>query len=375
MSVKKIVFFTSNRADFGLQVKMINLASLSKKLDCELVVTGSHLVETYGSTIDEIITSTDINIRKIPIKLDSDNISSVGASMSELTSKMAILLEEMNPDIMVLLGDRYEIVPVGLMALLKGIKIAHIHGGESTFGAIDDSIRDAITSFATIHFAATEEYVNRIKKITKCHEHIYNVGGMGVDIIKSTKLMSKNELEDALGINFMDKNLLITFHPETLADDLGVGIFNQLLQAIERLSNVMIIFTAPNFDQGGGSILELINNYCASNSSAHIFKSLGIRNYISCLKNVDIVIGNSSSGLLEAPSLRVPTINIGRRQEGRVSAKSVINCCGEASELYKLIVAILNGQKTFNQKDYENPYGMGGSSEKIVKILEKIKIE
>jgi GDP/UDP-N,N'-diacetylbacillosamine 2-epimerase (hydrolysing) len=259
-----------------------------------------------------------------------------------------------------------------IASIIVGIPIAHIHGGEITEGAIDDSMRHCITKLSSIHLAASDEYKKRIIQMGENPKNVYNVGGLGVDNIKKTKLLNKEKLETLLGCKFYKKNLLITFHPETIDRKLSLKHMRQLLKALENFNSTRLIFTMPNADMGSKAIFNLIKIFARNNPNVFVCKSMGRLAYLSCISHVDAVVGNSSSGILEVPALKKPTINIGNRQKGRAQPLSVIS----VKPIVKSIISAISMsyEKKYQTKQYykNNPYGNGGAIKKIVNILEKI---
>jgi GDP/UDP-N,N'-diacetylbacillosamine 2-epimerase (hydrolysing) len=282
---------------------------------------------------------------------------------------------DLQPDIILVLGDRFEILPAVSAALVARIPVAHIHGGEKTESVIDESIRHSITKMSQLHFVATEEYRQRVIQLGEHPNRVFLVGGLGVDIIKHLNLLTRSELEKSIDFKFGLKNLLITFHPVTLEISTAKKQFLELLKALSTLKDTQLIFTLPNADTDGRSLIRMVDDFAAQNPNARAYTSLGQLHYLSCLAQVDGVVGNSSSGLLEAPSLKKGTINIGDRQRGRLQASSVINCdptCDSISHALKYLYSS-NFQNTL--KETINPYGNGGASELIISHLKDANID
>jgi len=274
---------------------------------------------------------------------------------------------------LVVLGDRFEILSASFAALSQNIPIAHIHGGESTFGSIDEAIRHSITKMSTFHFAATKKYKKRIVQMGENPKRVFLVGSLGVERIKKTKLFSKSNLEKKIRFKFGKKNILTTFHPETLVDKTRKNAFKFLLQSLKKIKDTTVIFTLPNADTGSDAIIKMIKNFTKLNKKKYkVFKSMGDKLYLSTMKYSDLVLGNSSSGIIEAPSFKIPTINVGDRQQGRVQAKSIINSKLNQSSISKNIKIALSKKIKIN--NFKNPYELKNTSEKIFKILKKTKI-
>ncbi len=372
----KICFFTGTRAEYGLLKYLMREILISNQFILQLIVTGSHLSEKHGYTVKEIYEDGFKIDSQIDINLNDDSNFSTSQSLGELIKKISMVFSDIKPDLIVLLGDRYELMGACLAATIFRIPIAHIHGGEKTEGAFDEGFRHAISKLSHIHFVASEIYKKRVIQLGENHKYVFNVGGLGVEAINKTKLLSKKSLEKELGLKFMKKNLLITYHPVTFLDyKESINEIQELLKALSELKDTLQIFTMPNADPGNDYIFKAINKYVKNNKYAFSFASLGQLKYYSCLEQMDALIGNSSSGILEAPSFNIATINIGDRQKGRLESKSVISIKAN----YKLILKSIN--KIYSKKFIEilktnkNPYGNGESSKKIVEILKNINFD
>jgi GDP/UDP-N,N'-diacetylbacillosamine 2-epimerase (hydrolysing) len=282
----------------------------------------------------------------------------------------ADVYERLQPDMIVVLGDRFEIFAAVSAALIAGVPIAHLHGGETTEGAFDEAIRHSITKMSHLHFVAATEYQERVIQLGEHPERVFNVGGMGIDAIKRINLLNREDLEESLGFRFGKKNLLITFHPVTLEGGVSSSAqTKELLAALDELDDTQLIFTMPNADTGGRELSALVQTFADSHPNACVFGSLGQLRYFSCLAQVDAVVGNSSSGLAEAPSFGIGTVNIGDRQKGRLQAESVIDCQPVKAQIIEALEHVYSPQFQEELKTVQNPYGNGGSSEKIVKKL------
>ncbi|MDK9694707.1 MAG: UDP-N-acetylglucosamine 2-epimerase [Sulfurimonas sp.] len=326
MTKRKICIVTGTRAEYGLLYWLMREIEADDALELQIIVTGMHLSPEFGLTYREIEKEFKID-KKIEMLLSSDTSVGISKSMGLAQISFAEAYEDLKPDIVVVLGDRYEIFSATSAAMIARIPIAHIHGGETTEGAFDESIRHSITKMSHLHFSATDEYRNRVIQLGEHPNRVFNVGGMGIENIKRLKLLGKEEFEKSIDFKLNDKNILVTFHPVTLENSTAKEQFATLLDAIDELKNTNIIFTKANSDTDGRVINQMIDEYVTKNSHKAIgFISLGQLRYLSALQFVDAMVGNSSSGLAEAPSFQIGTIDIGERQKGRIKAKSVIEC-------------------------------------------------
>jgi len=307
--------------------------------------------------------------------LSSDTAVGVTKSMGLGMIGFADALAELKPDLMMVLGDRYEIFAVAASAMIARIPIAHLHGGETTEGAFDEAIRHSITKISHLHFVAAEEYRRRVIQLGELPEHVFNVGGLGIDNILRLKLLTRDELEEALNFKLEKRNLLITFHPVTLEQNTSAQQMDELLAALAELKDTGLIFTMPNADTEGRILFHQVEAFCAKHSQARAYTSLGQLRYLSCLQHVDGVVGNSSSGLTEVPSFNKGTINIGDRQRGRLRAASVIDCQPERKSISMAISQLFTSAFRTTLSKVENPYGNGGASELILSILEDQSFE
>lgn len=369
---KRVCVVTGSRAEYGLLKHVIENINLSSKLHLQLVVTGSHLSPEFGMTVNEILDDKFHIDKRVESLLSSDSSSSVTKSMGLTMISFADVFNDLKPDLLLLLGDRFEIFSVCAAALIAKIPVAHCHGGEITEGAFDDALRHSITKMSHLHFVATDAYKRRVMQLGEEERNVFTVGGLGVDAISKINLLTKQQVEQDLGVNLTSKSLLVSFHPVTLENERSECQFTYLLNALSRLDDVTIIFTLPNADTEGRSLINMTNEFCSVHHNAKAFASLGQVRYLSCLKYVSAVVGNSSSGLLEAPSLETRTINIGTRQSGRLKAKSVLDCTTEEDSIFNALIKVLYPDKEENDF-FHNPYGNGGASEAIVSYLEKIE--
>lgn len=373
--MKKICVVTGTRAEYGLLYWLLKEIEADKELQLQLIVTGMHLSPEFGLTYKEIEKEFKIN-KKIEMLLSSDTSVGISKSMGLAQISFAESYDELKPDIVIVLGDRYEIFSATSAAMIARIPIAHIHGGEKTEGAFDESIRHSITKMSHLHFTATEEYRNRVIQLGEHPSRVFNVGGMGIENIKRLKLLSKDEFEKSIEFKLNSKNILVTFHPVTLENSTAQEQFKELLDAIDELEDTNIIFTKANSDTDGRVINQMIDEYVTKNFQKSVqFTSLGQLRYLSALQYVDAVVGNSSSGLAEAPSFKIGTINIGDRQKGRIKASSVIDCEPNKDSILKSFEKLYSKEFQESLKDTINPYGDGCASKKIVEILKSVDLE
>jgi GDP/UDP-N,N'-diacetylbacillosamine 2-epimerase (hydrolysing) len=372
---RKICVVTGTRAEYGLLYWLMKEINDDVALELQLVATGMHLSEEFGNTYKEIEKDGFTIDQKIDISLTSDSEVAISKSISIGVISFAEVFDKLQPDLILILGDRFEIFSAASAAMIAKIPIAHLHGGESTQGVIDESIRHSITKMSHLHFAATDEYRNRIIQLGEQPDRVFNVGGLGIDNINKLKLLSKADFEIAIDFELGEKNILVTFHPVTLEKSTSGIQFQALLDSLSELSNTKIIFTKANSDTDGRIINSMIDKYVARHDNTIAFKSMGQLNYLSALQFMDAVVGNSSSGLHESPSFKIGTINIGDRQKGRIEAKSVISCSPNKQSIDSALVKLYSRefQKIIN-KVY-NPYGSGGASKKIAKIIKYISLD
>ena len=369
--MRKICVVTGTRAEYGLLSRLMRLIKESDQTELQIIATNMHLSPKYGNTYQEIEKDGFVIDKKIPIlNEEKDDANATIKSMARALSGFADAYDELKPDLVVVLGDRYEILAAATAALIECIPIAHIHGGEITEGAYDDAIRHSITKMSHLHFTSTEEYRRRVIQLGEQPERVFYVGALGVENITSIPLMAKEEVEESIGFMIDRNTILVTYHPVTLSRVDVKTLIKDFLSALQERTNLRIVFTMPNSDNGGSIISKEIEQFVARNNDRAIcFKSLGIKRYLSLMKQVSAVVGNSSSGILEAPSFRIPTLNIGDRQTGRVAAESVYNCAPDK-------VSILTGldfifSDAFKEKAAHtvNPYDKSGTAEAIFNVI------
>lgn len=373
---RKICIVTGTRAEYGLLRWLIDLIHNDDEILLQLVVTGMHLSPEFGLTYKQIEKDGYPILRKVETLLSSDSSVGVSKAVGLGVISFSEVFNELNPDILIVLGDRFEIFAAVSATIFSPIIIAHIHGGESTLGAFDEKIRHAISKMSHIHFTATETYRNRVIQLGEHPDRVFNSGSPAMDNISNFKLLSKKAFEKAINFSLKEKIVLVTFHPTTL--DYGSAEFqiSELLMALDSFKELKIIFTYPNADSEGRIIKENILKFVKNNKIKSIaFSSLGQLNYLSALQFVDLVIGNSSSGIIEAPSFKVPTINIGDRQEGRIKASSIIDTPPKKDSIVKAINLALSESFQTELKEVQNPYGKKGSSKNIFEILRHIELK
>ena len=371
-ALRKVCIVTGTRADYGLLRWVIDGIHSSKQLQLQLVVTGMHLSPEFGLTVQQIEADGYPIDWRVEMLLSSDTAVGITKSMGLGLIGFADALAQLKPDLLLVLGDRYEIMVAAQAAMIARIPIAHLHGGELTEGAFDDAIRHSITKMAHLHFVAADEYRQRVIQLGEQPERVFCVGGLGIDNIKRLDLLNRNDLEADIGFRFLPRNLLITYHPVTLEKETSAEQIDQLLAALSNLNDIGLLFTMPNADTDGRVIFNKIKYFCTQNPNAKAYTSLGQLRYLSCLLHVDGVVGNSSSGVAEVPSFKKATINIGDRQRGRLKASSVIDCEPNLLSILEAINRSFSPDFLDKLKTTENPYGSGGASDLIIKKLEGI---
>ena len=373
--MKKICIVTGTRAEYGLLRWVMEGINKSSLLELQLIVTGMHLSPEFGLTYKEIEKDGFMIDWKVDMLLSSDTSSGITKSIGLGIIGFADALKDLNPDLLLILGDRYEIFAAASSAMIARIPIAHLHGGEATEGLIDEPIRHSVTKMSHLHFVAAEGYRQRVIQLGEKPETVHLVGGLGIDNIKKLKLLDRESLEGSLDIKLKEKNILITYHPVTLEKHSSESQMIELLKALDLLVDTKLIFTMPNADTDGRVLFTLIKDFVSSHENACAFTSLGQLRYLSCLAHVDGVVGNSSSGLIEVPSFSKGTVNIGDRQRGRLKALSVIDCDPKESSITKAIQELYSEEFKSKLVDLDNPYGNGGASDLIINTLETISFD
>ncbi|SAI74829.1 Polysialic acid biosynthesis protein P7 [Bordetella ansorpii] len=366
---RRICVVTGTRAEYGLLKWLMHELKADSSVQLQVLATGAHLAPEFGYTYREIEADGFVIDRKVEMLLSSDTPSAISRSMALGLIGYADAFEQLRPDVVVILGDRYEMLSVAAAAMVARIPIAHLHGGETTEGAFDEAIRHCITKMSQLHFTGAPEYRNRVLQLGEAPERVFMFGGLGVDAIKRVSLMPRGELEQSLGLVFRRRNLLVTFHPVTLDSLSSDHQMQEMLAALESLDDTTIIFTMPNADTGGRGLAKLVEDFARQQPNVHVYASLGQRRYLSCMQFVDAVVGNSSSGIAEAPSFGIGTINIGSRQKGRLSACSVIDCDPTRTSIRIAIERLYSPAFQELLGLAVNPYGDGGASQRIAKVL------
>lgn len=368
--IRRLCIVTGTRAEYGLLRGILDGIRRAPGLQLQLVATGTHLSPEFGLTHREIEQDGFTIDERVEILLSSDTPVGVGKAMGLGLIGFADTFQRLQPDIVVLLGDRFEILSAAAAALVARIPIAHIHGGETTEGAFDEAIRHAVTKMAHLHFVAAAPYRDRVIQLGEAPERVFLVGGLGVDAIRRADLLDRASLEHSLDFALGDRNLLVTFHPSTLDAEPAADQLRALFAALDRLGpDTKLIFTLPNADVGGRELAAMVEAFVVDRAHARAFASLGQIRYLSCLAQVDGVVGNSSSGLTEAPSFRIGTVNIGSRQDGRLKAASVIDCAARQEAITGALDRLYSEDFRAILETVENPYGNGGASEAIVNVL------
>lgn len=366
---RKICVVTGTRADFGLLRWLMQEIEASDALTLQVIATGMHLSPAFGSTYLEIEQAGFTIDAKVEMLLSADTATAVTKSMGLGLMGYADTYTRLAPDLVVLLGDRFEIFAAAAAAMIAGIPIAHLHGGETTEGAFDEAIRHSITKMSHLHFVAAEDYRKRVIQLGEQPERVFLVGGLGIDAIKRTTPMTRERLEASLNFSFGPRNLLITFHPVTLESQSSAHQMSELLKALDGLEDTHLIFTMPNADTGGGELTAMVDAFVATHPNARAYSSLGQLRYLSCMHFVDGVVGNSSSGLAEAPSMGIGTIDIGDRQRGRLRAASVIHCEPSHDQITQALHTLYSTAFKASLAKVINPYGTGGASQRIFEVL------
>jgi GDP/UDP-N,N'-diacetylbacillosamine 2-epimerase (hydrolysing) len=372
---RKICVITGARADYGLLRWVMQGIKEDSELTLQVIATGMHLSPEFGLTFREIEKDGFQIDTKVEMLISSDTSVGIAKSMGLGMISFADALNELTPDLIMVLGDRFEIFAAVSAALVARIPVAHLHGGEKTEGAFDEALRHSITKMAHLHFVAAQEYRQRVIQLGEQPERVFLVGGLGIDSIKRMKLLSRTELEASIDFKLGHKNLLITFHPATLENSTATEQMAELLEALVQLTDTQLIFTLPNADNDGRALIKMVLQFVAEHANARAYTSLGQLRYLSCIAQVDGVVGNSSSGLTEVPSLKKGTINIGDRQMGRLQAKSVINCEPNCHSIQIALRKLYD--KDFQEilSQVQNPYGDGGASKRVIQIIKHYELD
>jgi len=371
MIKKKICVVTGTRAEYGLLRPLIKKIDENPKFKLQLIATGMHLSPEFGLTYRNIESDGFQIDEKVEILLSSDTSIGISKSMGLALISFSEYYQRLIPDLIIILGDRYETFSATAAASVANIPVAHLHGGELTEGAFDDSFRHSMTKMSYLHFTSTEEYRKRVIQLGESPERVFNVGALGVENILNLDLLSKNELENQLNISLSKKYLVIVFHAVTLENKTAENNFKELLKALDKYdSNISKVFIKGNSDTEGRIINQMIDDYVNENNNSYAFTSLSIENYLSLLKNCFAIIGNSSSGVLEAPTLNTPSINIGDRQKGRIKAESVFDCENNETDILSTLKEVDTLYLNNRVENVNNPYEKEGTSGKIIKVIE-----
>ena len=366
---------TGTRAEYGLLRWVMDGIRSSPKLELQLAVTGMHLSPEFGLTWREIEADGFRIDAKVEMLMSSDTPVGIAKSTGVGIMGFADAFARLAPDLLLVLGDRFEILSAATAATLARIPIAHAHGGETSEGAVDESIRHSITKMSHVHFTAASEYRNRVIQLGERPDRTFNVGGFGIDNIHRLPMLDRQALEAATGIQFLERNLMVTFHPATLENATAGAQMQELLAALADLRDTAIVFTLPNADTDGRELIGMINEFVGRHGHAHAFTSLGQLRYLSCLRLVDGMVGNSSSGLIEMPSFRKGTVNIGDRQRGRLKASCVIDCVPERHAIAAAISRLYEPTFQSSLATVRNPYGEGGAAAQVVRVLEELELD
>ena len=367
---KKVAVFTGTRAEYGLLYWLLHDIRADNDLQLQLLVSGSHLSPEFGHTYQQIEADGFDISAKIEILLSSDSAVGTVKSMGLALIGLADTLARLQPEVLVILGDRFEALAAAQSAMLMKVPVLHLHGGEISEGATDDAIRHAISKLSYLHATSTEAYRQRVIQLGEAPERVHNVGAIGLDHLTRSNLLNKTELAQALNFQLTQPFFVVTYHPVTLADEPAQASFAALLAALDKFPGHQIILTYPNADEGGRQIMSMLQQYAANQPLRVLaIKSLGQLRYLSAVKHAAAVIGNSSSGIIEVPAFHVPTVNIGSRQQGRLAAPSVLHCSATESAIAATITKALNHPVTNNS----NPYGQGDASGKVIQMIKQLQ--
>ncbi|GAC33442.1 UDP-N-acetylglucosamine 2-epimerase [Paraglaciecola polaris] len=371
----KVGVFSGTRAEYGLLYWLLKDIDNDDELELILIVSGMHLSPEFGLTYKSIESDGFTISEKIETLMSSDTKEGVAKSIGLGVLGFTDALSRQKPDVIVILGDRFEALAMAQTAMILGIPIIHLHGGEITEGAYDDAIRHAITKLSYLHGTSTEEYRQRVIQLGEAPERVFNVGAVGLDHLNRGSFMSVDELSESLGFRLRKSFFVVTYHPVTLTGEEPESSFKELLDSLDEFPEYQVILTYPNADDGGRSIIPLLENYASDNTGRVLaIPSLGQKRYLSAVKYSSAVIGNSSSGIIEVPSFDVATIDIGIRQKGRLAAKSVIHCKPYRKDIVNAIAAGIKKTYKTNDEVVLNPYGQGDASSQIVTLLKELKV-
>jgi GDP/UDP-N,N'-diacetylbacillosamine 2-epimerase (hydrolysing) len=373
--MKVISVVTGSRADFGLLEEVISRISDSPNLELELIVTGSHLSDSFGRTGNQIMTLGYANVTEISINVEIKSETELTIAIGGLVQKIATHYSTRKPSLTLVLGDRYEMLGVALACATLGIPLAHIHGGEITTGSKDDMYRHAITKLASLHFVATPEFQKRVIGMGEDPKKVFVVGGLGVDSISRLKILTRQEIESNLGVSLESYYALVTYHPDSINPENSLDQLRTVIKSTESFPDVQFLVTGANADFYGNELNQFVKESSIKNRNLFFFDSVGQQNYLSLLAGAMFVLGNSSSGLLEAPCFKVATINVGTRQDGRPRASSVIDVECDETQIVNGIQSVIAHAEVLSLQSIDNPYGNPGASKKIADILSTYDFE
>jgi len=373
---RKICIVTGSRAEYGLLSRLMRLIQEDQELILQVIATNMHLSPEFGLTYKDIEKDGFKIDKKVEMLLSSDTANGTTKSVGLATIGFADAYEDLKPDLLLVLGDRYEILAAVTASLFYKIPVVHLHGGEITEGAYDDAIRHAITKMSHLHFTSTEEYRNRVIQLGEEPNRVFNVGAIGIDNIKHLKLLSRKQLEESINFQFGKKCVMVTFHPVTLESNTAKDQIQNLLQTLQDIDDLRILFTLPNSDTDGRIISQMINQFVEKNKTrSTVFTSLRQLRYLSALQYVSAVIGNSSSGLIEVPSFNIPTLNIGNRQKGRLKAKTVVDCEPTIEDIKKKLLLVLSSNFKDSCMNSLNPYQKKDTAKEILAVIKHFNLE
>lgn len=372
--MRRICVITGTRAEYGLLKPIIGKIEEDEELTLQLIVTAMHLSPEFGLTYQAVEADGYSIDKKIETVLSSDTSVGIAKSMGLTQISFAEAFDELNPDLIVVLGDRSEIFAAVSVATVACIPVAHIHGGELSFGAYDDAFRHSISKMSHLHFTSTEEYRNRVIQLGENPSRVFNVGAIGLDNIIGADLMSKQEFEASIDFRLGKRNILLTYHPVTLENATSKQQFSEITEALDGLSDTAVIMTYPNSDKDGRVIIKMIEEYVSKRTNCIAIPSLGLKRYLSALQYVDVVMGNSSSGIIEVPYYKIPTVNIGDRQKGRTRCSSIIDCEPHKNSIKDALEYAYSDQCKEQLAKMDNPYGDGTASSKILEIIKTIDV-
>jgi UDP-N-acetylglucosamine 2-epimerase (non-hydrolysing) len=369
---RTIAVFTGSRAEYGLLYWLLKEIKESKSLALQFIVSGMHLSKEFGDTWRQIEADGFFIDSKVEMLLSSDSRVGIAKSVGLGTIGLADSLQNLNPDLLIILGDRFEALAAAQVAMILGIPIAHLHGGEITEGAYDDTIRHAITKMASLHFVAAEPYRKRVIQMGEAPASVFNVGALGLEHVLRTPRLSLDELAQDLAFPLRKPFFMVTYHPVTLLDEDPLQSMKEILSALDHFPDYQVILTYPNADNGGRGLIPMLKEHARNNPERTMaIQSMGSKRYLSALAESAAVIGNSSSGIIEAPSFGVPTVNIGTRQQGRLAAESVLHCAPQAQSITACIRQALSAEHISLCAKKSNPYGQGRTARQISQVLRR----